>query len=125
MSFRAIYSCDICREDTLKANLMGCNFSGMRTFKLDVGESTQGVHICIACLDQLRAQLSPKQTRPRGRYCSKHPAAEIAEGEFCPSCDMQIGGYSLPTFLKPEKCPDCGMAPAVDGMFHKHGCPQL
>lgn len=64
MSFRAIYSCDICREETLKANLMGCNFSGMRTFKLAEAESTNGVHICVACLDQLREQLAPKRVSP-------------------------------------------------------------
>ncbi len=57
MSFKAVYTCDICREDALKANIRGCNFSGMRTFKISDAESTQGVHICIGCLDQLKAQL--------------------------------------------------------------------
>ncbi|HXR93741.1 MAG TPA: hypothetical protein VN750_26045 [Steroidobacteraceae bacterium] len=60
MSFRAVYKCDICREETLKANLMGCHFTDLRQFKLMDAESTQGVHICIMCLDQLRAQLAPK-----------------------------------------------------------------
>lgn len=61
MSFRAIYRCDICREDTLKANLLGCHFTDLRQFTLMEAESTQGVHICIMCLDQLREQLGPKR----------------------------------------------------------------
>jgi hypothetical protein len=25
----------------------------------------------------------------------------------------------------PERCPDCGEGPHVDGVWHKPGCPQL
>lgn len=60
MSFRAIYICDICREDTPKENLMGCRFSDLRQFKLSPPESTDGIHICMLCLNQLREQIGPK-----------------------------------------------------------------
>jgi len=59
MSFRAIYKCDVCREDTPKGDLMGVRFSGLRDFKLSTPESTDGTHICMRCLGQLREQLSP------------------------------------------------------------------
>jgi len=58
MSFKAIYTCDICRDETPRASLFGCNFSNMKKFKLDRPETTQGVHICVWCLDQLQNQLS-------------------------------------------------------------------
>lgn len=57
MSFRKVWKCDICREETLEANIRGCNFSGMREFKLGVAQSTDGVHICIGCLQQIADQL--------------------------------------------------------------------
>jgi hypothetical protein len=62
MSFRAIYKCDICREDTHKGDIKGVCFSDLRKFKLSTPESTDGVHICNLCLGQLREQLcSPLQ----------------------------------------------------------------
>lgn len=66
MSFRAIYNCDICREDTHKGDIMGVRFSGMRTFTLSSPESTDGVHICNRCLGQLREQPGPKQVQHSG-----------------------------------------------------------
>ena len=62
MSFRAIYTCDICREETLKGNVMGVRFIDMRQFKLSEPESTQGTHICVMCLNQLREQLGPPRS---------------------------------------------------------------
>jgi len=69
MSFRAIYICDICREETLKGNVMGVRFTDLRQFRLSEPESTQGIHICMMCLDQLREQLGPQhppQEPPHG-----------------------------------------------------------
>ena len=71
MSFRAVYTCDICHEDTLKGNVLGCRFSDLRRFTLSDPESTQGTHICKMCLDQLREQLGPKhppQEEDRGPH---------------------------------------------------------
>lgn len=62
MSKKITYTCDICRDETPKQQVMGCNFSGMKKFKLDTPESTDGVHICMSCLDQLRVQLGPKRS---------------------------------------------------------------
>lgn len=56
MSFRAIYKCDICRDDTAKEHTIGVCFSNLKVFKLRGPESTQGTHICIGCLEQLRQQ---------------------------------------------------------------------
>lgn len=63
MSFRAIYTCDICREDTHKGDIMGVRFSDLRKFTLSPPESTDGTHICNLCLGQLREQLGPKQVQ--------------------------------------------------------------
>jgi hypothetical protein len=61
MSFRAVYTCDICRDETPIERLMGCNFSGMKKFKLDAPGTTKGIHICVGCLDQLQEQLVSKR----------------------------------------------------------------
>ena len=63
MSFRAIYQCDICREDTHKGDILGVRFIDLRKFRLSPPESTDGVHICNRCLGQLREQLGPKQVQ--------------------------------------------------------------
>lgn len=56
MSFRAIYKCDICRDDTAKEHVIGVCFSDMKHFKLRGPETTQGTHICLSCLDQIAQQ---------------------------------------------------------------------
>lgn len=56
MSFRSIYKCDICREDTAKECIVGVCFSDLQHFKLKGPESTQGTHICLSCLDQIAQQ---------------------------------------------------------------------
>lgn len=56
MSFRAIYKCDICRDDTAKEQVVGAHFIGMKNFKLSAPESTQGVHICLGCIGQIYDQ---------------------------------------------------------------------
>jgi hypothetical protein len=63
MSFRAIYQCNICREDTHKGDILGVRFIDLRKFRLSPPESTDGVHICNRCLGQLREQLGPKQVQ--------------------------------------------------------------
>jgi hypothetical protein len=61
MSIKTEWVCDVCntrfnnRQEAIQ-NLAGCNFSGMRKFKLDTIDSTQGTHICIHCLAQLYKQ---------------------------------------------------------------------
>lgn len=70
MSFKAIYHCDLCHEETLKGNLRGLRFTNLREFVLSDPEHTQGTHICIACLEQLRDQLKGSTrlvTRPSAR----------------------------------------------------------
>jgi hypothetical protein len=56
MSFRAIYKCDICRDDTDKQYVVGVCFSGLKNFKLKSPETTQGTHICLGCLHQIHQQ---------------------------------------------------------------------
>lgn len=61
MSIKTEWKCDVCstyfrtRNEAVN-NLAGCNFSGMRKFKLDTIDSTQGTHICIHCLAQIYQQ---------------------------------------------------------------------
>lgn len=57
MSFRAIYKCDVCHDDTPKDKVMGLFFRDLKHFTLSGPESTKGTHICMGCLDQLREQL--------------------------------------------------------------------
>lgn len=51
------YKCDICRDaiENLQ-ELVGCDFSGMKTFKLRGPRNTDGVHICLGCLRQICEQ---------------------------------------------------------------------
>jgi hypothetical protein len=65
MSFRAIFTCDICKEDTARAGILGCRFQNLHDFKLSPPESTDGTHICNRCLDQLRVQLGPKRVEAK------------------------------------------------------------
>lgn len=58
MSYREVYKCDVCRDETDKRLMVGCNFSGMKKFKLDRPDSTRGVHICQGCLQQIFDQAS-------------------------------------------------------------------
>ncbi len=67
MTYRAIYICDLCSDETPKDNIHGLNFSGLTHFKVSSPESTQGKHICMRCLDQIHAQ-----TGPRGCQCVGH-----------------------------------------------------
>jgi len=57
MGMKKVYSCNICREEKKPDTLKGLNFSGMAKFKIDEARSTDGVHICLSCLSQLKAQL--------------------------------------------------------------------
>jgi len=57
---KRVYSCDIHRGEVQDPNkLRGINFKGIASnqFKIDTYNSTDGVHICIECLKQLREQL--------------------------------------------------------------------
>lgn len=59
MGYKAVYNCDICRDVMPMTNLVGCNFSTMKKFKLCGPESTQGTHICGSCLQQIVEQAPP------------------------------------------------------------------
>lgn len=41
------------------SRLVGCNFSNLKKFKLSGPETTQGVHICGSCLQQIAEQAPP------------------------------------------------------------------
>lgn len=56
MGVKEVYNCNICRDDMPVNELVGVNFSGMKTFKLDSPRSTKGVHICFECLAQINEQ---------------------------------------------------------------------
>lgn len=61
MSLRFEWRCDVCSTDfrtraEAQKDLLGCNFSSMRKFKLDTIDSTQGTHICIYCIAQIYQQ---------------------------------------------------------------------
>lgn len=66
MGFKAVYNCDICRDEMPKARLIGCNFRDMKKFKLDSPESTNGIHICDGCLQQIVEQ-APKFIPEKGK----------------------------------------------------------
>lgn len=59
MGFKAVYNCDICRDHIPKTQLVGCNFSTLKKFRLSGPETTQGVHICGGCLQQIAEQAPP------------------------------------------------------------------
>lgn len=57
---KLIYSCEICREQKQKQELLGCKFSDMHKFKFSDAGDTDGVHICMECLDILREELEKR-----------------------------------------------------------------
>lgn len=73
MSKNVTYSCNICRDVMPKDQLLGCNFSGMKKFKLDTPGSTDGVHICMGCLGQLQAQMGPKRAYDAEAHAASYP----------------------------------------------------
>jgi hypothetical protein len=62
MSARRVYKCDVCRDEIKGIErCYGVNFSGMKKFKLDDPMTTDGVHICFSCLQQLEVQIPETQ----------------------------------------------------------------
>lgn len=59
MGMKMVYNCDICREEKKPNDLVGLNFVSNTKFKLDSFQSTDGVHICKNCIQQLEEQLCP------------------------------------------------------------------
>jgi hypothetical protein len=51
---RNIYSCDICGDEKPVADLVGLRFRNMREFQIDGPRTTDGKHLCIDCLIQIR-----------------------------------------------------------------------
>ena len=59
MSVKITYTCDICRTQHDKTNILGVYFEGNIKFSLMDSTSVyfidhKGVHICKSCLDQLK-----------------------------------------------------------------------
>lgn len=78
---KVTYSCDICRDETPKERLYGCHFTDLKNFKLKSADSTDGVHICVDCLDQIKEQvLKPREKEERARR-SAETAAHAASCE--------------------------------------------
>lgn len=67
MSKRILYRCDICRDDVPKIECFGLNFSTLKKFHLADPDSTDGVHICWGCIQQLEEQI-PKSIASITRY---------------------------------------------------------
>lgn len=63
MGKRVIFDCNICREDKDWKEMWGVIFSNMTKFKIGDPKSTDGVHICDMCLNQLREQLMAGVTK--------------------------------------------------------------
>lgn len=57
MTMKKIYSCNLCHDEKKPEEMMGLKFSNMVLFKLDETRSTEGQHICLGCLRQLKEQL--------------------------------------------------------------------
>jgi hypothetical protein len=54
---KKIYSCELCREKKDPEQLYGLHFSNLYEFKLTDARKTDGQHICLDCLRQLKKQL--------------------------------------------------------------------
>ncbi len=50
---KRVYSCNVCRDETPKDRLHGIYFTGGKSFDIRDAASTEGVHICFHCMDQL------------------------------------------------------------------------
>lgn len=53
-----VYTCNLCREKVKPDRLMGLRFQDMYNFQLDEAKTTDGAHVCMRCLDQLKTQLA-------------------------------------------------------------------
>lgn len=61
MGMKKIYNCDICRDEMDRNKLIGLNFIDNKQFKFDKPTSTDGVHICIQCLVQIKDQANEER----------------------------------------------------------------
>ena len=56
MGLKKIYTCDLCKEQRVPAQLYGLRFTAGCRFVLGPAESTDGTHICHECTEQLKEQ---------------------------------------------------------------------
>lgn len=87
MGAKKIYNCDICRDEKDPDILFGIFFSDLRTFTISSARSTDGVHICVGCMQQLKDQIAKLEiplTKPRHqkRPEPKDPPVEAGGIEY-------------------------------------------
>ena len=56
MSMKKIYRCNICQDEKKPEELSGFNFSNLNDFTIDIAASTNGIHVCISCLNKIVKQ---------------------------------------------------------------------
>ena len=61
MGMKKIYTCDICRDQVDPEKSFGVVFSGIKKFTLGGYGSTDGIHICYGCANQLSEHLSSNE----------------------------------------------------------------
>jgi hypothetical protein len=62
---KKVYSCDICSDEKEPIDLLGLRFSNNTDFVIGYAQSTDGKHICIDCLVQIRHGELPKMADDR------------------------------------------------------------
>lgn len=81
MTYRAIYTCDLCSDETPKDKIYGLCFSNLTRFTVGRPEATRGKHVCMRCLDQIHAQTGPRACQCVGRGTWVDSSACLMHGD--------------------------------------------
>ena len=58
---KKIYTCNLCLEQRDPSIMRGLHFSNMTDFTITKPDKTDGTHVCLKCLQQLKTQLNSKE----------------------------------------------------------------
>jgi len=61
MAMKKVYTCNLCGDSKEPNVLVGLNFKNMSEFTLSESSKTDGAHICLSCLKQLKEHLRNKE----------------------------------------------------------------
>lgn len=56
---KRVYSCELCRDEMPAIELYGLHFVNLKDFEIMHAASTDGVHVCARCMDQIRTKPLP------------------------------------------------------------------
>lgn len=55
-----VYTCNICSEGKEPKDMYGIRWGDIDVFVIDEAQSTDGFHICVGCMSNLKEQIESK-----------------------------------------------------------------